>query len=93
MLGVDEKSQVPAAKDVASGATIRTCFRPAPASRVPTVLNQIEENLPAGRDVHLVMFNSGAALAKICAWLARHPRYHVHFTELAQTSWIAFSQK
>jgi len=51
-------------------------------------LNEIEENLPARLDVHLVMDNYGThKVAKVRSWLARHPRYHVHFTPTSG-SWL-----
>ena len=38
--------------------------------------------------VHLVMDNYGTHKAdKVRAWLARHPRYHVHFTPTGG-SWL-----
>jgi transposase len=61
---------------------------PASASRVLAVLNQIEEKLPARVDVHLVMDNYGThKVAKVRSWLARRPRYHVHFTPTSG-SWL-----
>jgi len=43
--------------------------------------NDIDTNLPAGFDVHLVVDNYGThKVTKVQAWLARHPRYDVHFT-------------
>jgi transposase len=51
-------------------------------------LNEIEENLPAGLDVHLVMDNYGThKVSKVRTWLARHPRYQVHFTPTS-ASWL-----
>ena len=51
-------------------------------------LNQIETHLPAGRDVHLLRDNYGThKVAKVRSWLARHPRYHVHFTPTSG-SWL-----
>jgi transposase len=51
-------------------------------------LKEIEAQLPEGLDVHIVMDNYAThKMAKIKAWLARRPHYHVHFTP-ASASWI-----
>jgi len=70
-----------AAMDVASGVTISTCYRRHRHQEFLRFLDQIEANLPGGFEVHLVMDNYGThKVAKVRSWLARHPRYHVHFT-------------
>jgi transposase len=77
-----------AAMDVASGVTISTCYRRHRHQEFLRFLNQIEDSLPAGMDVHLVMDNYGThKVAKVRNWLARHPRYHVHFTPTSG-SWL-----
>jgi transposase len=77
-----------AAMDVASGVTISTCYRRHRHQEFLRFLNQIEESLPAGPDVHLVMDNYGThKVARVRNWLARHPRYHVHFTPTSG-SWL-----
>jgi transposase len=39
-------------------------------------------------DVHLVMDNYGTRkVTKVRTWLARHPRYHLHFTPTSD-SWL-----
>src|SRR5262252_5298889 len=77
-----------AALDVASGVTISTCFRRHRHQEFLRFLNQIEDNLPVGLDVHLVMDNYGThKVEKVRNWLARHPRYHVHFTPTSG-SWL-----
>ena len=46
------------------------------------------EKLPASVDVHLVRDNCGTLkVAKVRSRLARHPRYHVHFTPTSG-SWL-----
>ncbi len=43
---------------------------------------------PRGLEVHLVMDNYGThKVSKVRTWLARHPRYHVHFTPTSG-SWL-----
>jgi len=77
-----------AALDVASGVTISQCYRRHRHQELLRFLNDIDANLPRGVDVHLVMDNYGThKVTKVRAWLARHPRYHVHFTPTS-ASWL-----
>jgi hypothetical protein len=77
-----------AAMDVASGVTISNCYRRHRHQEFLRFLNEIDANLPAGMDVHLVMDNYGThKVDKVRGWLARHPRYHVHFTPTS-ASWL-----
>jgi transposase len=77
-----------AALDVASGVTISNCYRRHRHQEFLRFLNDIEENLPRGLDVHLIMDNYGThKVSKVRKWLARHPRYHVHFTPTS-ASWL-----
>ena len=77
-----------AALDVASGVTISSCYRRHRHQEFLRFLNDIDANLPRGFDVHLVMDNYGThKVTKVRAWLARHPRYHVHFTPTSG-SWL-----
>ena len=77
-----------AAMDVASGVTISNCYRRHRHQEFLRFLNDIEAKLPAGFEVHLVMDSYGThKVAKVQAWLARHPRYHVHFTPTS-ASWL-----
>src|ERR1043166_5840289 len=65
-----------AALDVASGVTISSCYHR--HQEFLRFLNEIEANLPKDLDVHLVMDNYAThKVAKVNAWLLRHPRYHV----------------
>src|SRR4029079_15849792 len=77
-----------AALDVASGVTISNCYRRHRHQEFLRFLNDVDANLPRGLDVHLVMDNYGThKVSKVRAWLARHPRYHVHFTPTSG-SWL-----
>src|ERR1039457_7062145 len=77
-----------AAMDVASGVTISNCYRRHRHQEFLRFLNDIEENLPRGLDVHLIMDNYGThKVSKLRKWLARHPRYQVHFTPTSG-SWL-----
>jgi transposase len=51
-------------------------------------LKKIDKNVPSGLDVHLVCDNYGTHKTPVVQdWLARHPRFHVHFTPTG-SSWI-----
>jgi len=77
-----------AAMDVASGVTISSCYRRHRQQEFLRFLNEVDENLPPGLDVHLVMDNYGThKVSRVRNWLARHPRYHVHFTPTSG-SWL-----
>jgi hypothetical protein len=77
-----------AAMDVASGVTISNCYRRHQYQEFLRFLQEIEGNLPPGLEVHLVMDNYGThKVATVQSWLARHPRYHVHFTPTSG-SWL-----
>jgi hypothetical protein len=77
-----------AAMDVARGVPIRSCYRRHRHQEFLRFLNDIEANLPRGFDVHLLMDNYGThQVTKVRRWLARHPRYHVHFTPTRGSWW------
>src|SRR5271157_581104 len=51
-------------------------------------LDRIEAQVPAGFDIHLILDNYGThKTAIIRKWLAKRPRFHVHFTPTS-ASWI-----
>ena len=51
-------------------------------------LRHIDQNVPENLDVHLVVDNYATHKhAKVKAWLARRPRYHVHYTP-TYASWL-----
>ena len=77
-----------AVMDMASGVTIGSCYRRHRHQEFLRFLNEIDDSLPAGLSVHLVMDNYGThKVTKVRNWLARHPRYHVHFTPTS-ASWL-----
>ncbi len=82
-----------AALDVAGGVAISSCYRRHRHQEFLRFLEQIEASLPRGLEVHLVMDNYGThKVKKVRAWLARHPRYHVHFTPTG-ASWLNLVEK
>ena len=51
-------------------------------------LNAIERQVPADKEIHVVLDNYAAHKhPKVCAWLARHPRWTFHFTPTS-CSWL-----
>ena len=77
-----------AALDVRAGKVIGRCFPRHRAAEFRRFLDEIDANVPPDLDVHLVLDNSAAhKTALIRRWLARRPRYHVHFTPTS-ASWI-----
>ncbi|SDP26807.1 IS630 family transposase [Lentzea jiangxiensis] len=77
-----------AAFDIADGTVIGELHRQHRAAEFKKFLITIDKTVPAGLDVHLVCDNYGThKTAVIKAWLARHPRFHMHFTPTG-SSWI-----
>jgi transposase len=77
-----------AALDVASGEVIGECHRRHRAVEFRTFLDTIEANVPPALEVHLILDNYGThKTAAIKRWLAKRPRFHVHFTPTS-ASWI-----
>jgi transposase len=77
-----------AALDVGAGKVIGRCFPRHRATEFRRFLDEIDANAPPDLDVHLVLDNSAThKTALIKRWLAKRPRYHVHFTPTS-ASWI-----
>jgi transposase len=77
-----------AALDVATGNVIGQCFRRHRAAEFKRFLAHVDERVPAGLDVHLILDNYAThKTAAVRQWLQRHPRYHIHFTP-THSSWI-----
>jgi transposase len=77
-----------AALAVKSGTIIGQCHRRHRAIEFRKFLDRIEAEVPATLDVHLILDNYGTHKApRIRRWLARHPRFHLHFTPTG-ASWM-----
>lgn len=77
-----------AALNVATGEVIGQLHRRHRSDEFLRFLQRIESEVPADLDVHLIMDNYGTHKTKpIRDWLARRPRFHVHFTP-TYSSWI-----
>ena len=77
-----------AALEVATGKVIGKCQRRHRSREFLKFLQQVDRQLPAPTDVHIVMDNYGThKTPSVKRWFARHPRYHVHFTPTS-ASWL-----
>jgi len=77
-----------AALDVKSGRVMGEFHRRHRSVEFRKFLERIEASVPAALDVHLILDNYGThKTPRIHRWLARHPRFHVHFTPTS-ASWI-----
>ena len=77
-----------AALDIATGAVIGRCYPKHRSGGFRRFLDQVEAAVPKGLDVHLVIDNYATHKTKtVRDWLARRPRWHVHFTPTG-ASWI-----
>ena len=77
-----------AALDARRARSSGSCHRRHRSSEFLKFLDTIEAAVPADLDVHLVMDNYGThKTALIRRWLARRPRFHVHFTPTS-ASWL-----
>jgi transposase len=77
-----------AALDVATGKVIGDCYPQKRAAEFRRFLNRVDREVPAHLDVHVVVDNSSIHNAPtIRRWLARNPRFHLHFTP-TYSSWL-----
>jgi transposase len=77
-----------AALNIATGKVIGEVHRRHRAKEFLSFLHTIDEATPATLEVHLVMDNYGThKTPSVRAWMARHPRFHAHFTPTS-SSWL-----
>ena len=77
-----------AAFNVADGRVIGETHRRHRSAEFKRFLERIDKETPTDLDVHLVLDNYGThKTSLIRGWLARHPRFHVHYTP-TYSSWI-----
>lgn len=78
-----------AALDVRSGTVIGELHRRHRSVEWKSFLERIEREVPADLEIHLILDNySTHKTPLIRRWLARHPRFHLHFTP-TYSSWIS----
>ena len=77
-----------AALDVKSGLVIGECLPKHRAKEFIRFLKRIDRIVDKHFDLHLIVDNYGThKTAAVKAWLARHPRFHMHFTPTS-ASWL-----
>ncbi|MFI8880786.1 IS630 family transposase [Streptomyces sp. NPDC055243] len=77
-----------AAFDVATGEVITALHRRHRAAEFKKFLIRIDKEVPAHLQIHLIVDNYGThKTPAIKAWLAKHPRFELHFTPTG-SSWI-----
>ena len=70
-----------AALDTMTGSVIGECYARHRAIEFRKFLDRIDASVPADLDVHIVVDNYSTHKAPIIkAWLAKRPRYHLHFS-------------
>jgi transposase len=77
-----------AALDVLSGTVIGQCLPRHRHTEFLTFLKTIDREVPRGLEIHMILDNYAThSHPKVNAWLARHPRFHLHFTPTS-SSWL-----
>jgi transposase len=77
-----------AALVVKTGQVLAQCHRRHRSIEFREFLNHIDANVPKELEVHLIVDNYGThKTASIQRWLARHPRFHAHYTPTSST-WL-----
>jgi transposase len=77
-----------AALNTATGEVIGACHRRHRHQEFLKFLRCVETNVPEGLDVHLVLDNYAThKTPKVARWLAKRPRWHIHFTPTG-ASWL-----
>lgn len=77
-----------AALNVATGSVLGKCFSRHRASEFLKFLREIDATVPADINVHVILDNYAThKTPAVHRWLAKRPRYHLHFTP-THASWL-----
>jgi len=77
-----------AALDVLTGSVIGECLPRHRHEEFLKFLRIIDREVPKGLQIHLILDNYRTHKhADVNAWLAKHPRFHLHFTPTS-SSWL-----
>ena len=77
-----------AALDVLTGSVIGQCLPRHRHVEFLKFLRTIDREVPKGLQIHLILDNYATHKhANVKAWLAKHPRFHLHFTPTS-SSWL-----
>ena len=82
-----------AALDVKTATVIGECHARHRALEFRRFLDTIDAAVPAALDIHLILDNYAThKTAAIRRWLAKRPRYHIHFTPTS-ASWLTLVER
>jgi len=77
-----------AALDVLTGTVIGQCLPRHTNNEFVHFLRKVDKEVPKGVAVHVILDNYGThGHDNVDAWLAKHPRFHFHFTPTS-SSWL-----
>jgi transposase len=77
-----------AALNVLEGKVIGTCYPRHRNGEFRKFLQTLDRDTPAALDLHLIVDNYGTHThPNVQRWLAKHPRFHLHFTPTS-SSWL-----
>jgi transposase len=77
-----------AAMDVLTGSVIGQCLPRHRHTELITFLRTIDREVPKGLQIHLILDNYATHKhPNVAAWVAKHPRFHLHFTPTS-SSWL-----
>ena len=77
-----------AALETRTGAVLGACYPRHRAVEFRKFLDRIDGTVPPDLDIHLILDNASTHKTPLIKrWLAKRPRYHVHFTPTS-SSWI-----
>jgi len=77
-----------AALNILAGKVIGSCYPRHRNLEFLKFLRKINREVPADLDIHLILDNYGTHNhPNVKAWLAQHPRFHLHFTPTS-SSWL-----
>ena len=77
-----------AALDVLSGTVIGQCLPRHTNNEFVHFLRKVDKEVPKGVAIHVILDNYGThGHDNVDAWLAKHPRFHFHFTPTS-SSWL-----
>ncbi|MGH6815890.1 MAG: IS630 family transposase, partial [Hyphomicrobiaceae bacterium] len=77
-----------AALNVKTGTVIGKCMSRHRSREFRRFLGEVERNVPADLDIHIIMDNASSHKTKLIRnWFAKRPRWHPHFTPTS-ASWL-----
>ena len=77
-----------AALNVLEGKVIGSCYPRHRNVEFLKFLRKIDREVPKGLDIHMILENYGTHNhPRVKKWLAKHPRFHLHFTPTS-SSWL-----